>query len=206
MNKIDLNVNIAEAERALTEKPLRSTAAERFLILNEIKEKGKELPQPRQFAYQLTELLSRVSTPIEEYDLIAGRLVDRVLTDTEESEFESYLKSPYYPSKRAFLNSGHCTFDWATVVEEGLSGLTERAKRALTYAENEDERIFSQSMIEVYGAISAFLHRYAEAAEKKGMSEVADRLRRNAVQTPASFADALQLLWIIAFINCAYIS
>ena len=35
---ISCKINVAEAERALTEKPMLSTSAERFLILNEIKD------------------------------------------------------------------------------------------------------------------------------------------------------------------------
>lgn len=201
-----MNVNIKEAERALTEKPLLSTASERFLILNEIKEKDKDLPQPTLFANQFKELLSRVSTPIEEYDLIAGRMVDRELTESEEKEFQEFLRSPYYPGKKAILNSGHCTFDWQTVVDEGLEGLTDRARRSMEKAENEDERIFLSAMIEIYTAISEFMLRYAKAAEEKGMTEVAQRLKRAACGRPQSFEDALQLLWTIAFINCAYIT
>ena len=83
--------NIREAEKALTEKPLLSTAVERFLILNEIKEEGKDLPQPRLFAHQLSTLLKRVSVPIETHDLIVGRMVDRELTESEEEEFQKFL-------------------------------------------------------------------------------------------------------------------
>ena len=43
--------NIEEAKRALTEKPLLSTSAERFLILDKYKSAFKELPQPLRFSY-----------------------------------------------------------------------------------------------------------------------------------------------------------
>ena len=80
----DLTKNIAEAERALVEKPLFATSAERVAILDELKSTHKEDPQPKRFAYFLSTLLSRVSVPLEDYDLIAGRCVDRELTPEEE--------------------------------------------------------------------------------------------------------------------------
>ena len=83
---MNLDANILEAKKALTEKPLNAASAERFLILDEIKDKYTGLPQPLQFSHILGELLSRVSVPVEAYDLIAGRIVDRKLTEEEEAE------------------------------------------------------------------------------------------------------------------------
>ena len=61
-------------------------------------------------------------------------------------------------------------------------------------------------MTEVYGALSAYMLRYAGAAEKAGMGDVASNLRAGALRAPASFAEALQLLWIVALVDCAYIT
>ena len=94
--------NIEEARRALTEKPLLATSVERFLILNELKSSYKELPQPLRFSKILSLLLSRVSVPLEEYDLIAGRCVDRELTEEEEEIFQAYIVHPDYPKRRLF--------------------------------------------------------------------------------------------------------
>jgi len=41
------------------------------------------MPQPARFAWALSELLRRVSVPLEPYDLIAGRCVDRELSEEE---------------------------------------------------------------------------------------------------------------------------
>ena len=82
--------NIAEAKNALENKSLRSATAERILILNEIKGKNKELPQPLRFSAMMSELLERVSTPIEDHDLIVGRALDRELTEDEERLFLSF--------------------------------------------------------------------------------------------------------------------
>ena len=52
-----MRINIEEAKASLTEKPLLSTSAERFKIMNEIKALYKDLSQPEQFSKQLSLLL-----------------------------------------------------------------------------------------------------------------------------------------------------
>ena len=197
--------NIQETLWALTEKPLFATSVERFLILDEIKSSYPELPQPLRFSKLLSTLLSRVSVPLESYDLIAGRCVDRELTEEEEQAFQAFLHHPDYPRRQGFFPSGHCTYSWGMLLEEGLTGLRERAISRLETETDEDKRIFLTAMAEIYDAIISYLLRYAEAAEEKGMNAMAGNLRK-ATQKPEDFASALQLLWTVTLINCAYIS
>ena len=133
-----MTANIAEAKRALTEKPLLSTSAERFLILNEYKSAFKELPQPLRFSKILSILLSRVSVPLQEYDLIAGRCVDRELTDAEEEAFQAYLTHPDYPAKMLLWSSGHCTYSWDMLLDRGLPALKKQVCEQA--AQTKDER------------------------------------------------------------------
>ena len=198
--------NIDEARRALTEKPLFATSAERVLILNEIKSKYNGRPQPERFAALLSELLERVSRPIEEYDLIAGRAVDRELSDDEEKIFQSYLKDADNPLKMNILSSGHSTISWDMLFEGGLDGMKKAAEASLEkYSEDEEKRVFLTSAIKLYGAISDYILKYAETAELAGLTEVAKNLR-TAARRPDSFYSALQLHWIITLINCTYIT
>lgn len=199
-------INIEEAKRALTEKPLLATSVERILIFDRIKSEGRELPHPLRFSKFLSVLLSEVSTPIEPYDLIAGRYVDRELTEEEETIFQNLIRDPEYPHRTAFLSSGHCTYSWDMVAREGLVGLREKARLALETEKTEDQKIFLHAMVEIYDTIEAYMLRYAEAAERKGMTSVAENLRRAALERPCGFAPTLQLLWIIAMIDCAYIT
>ena len=198
--------NIAEAKRSLTEKPLYATSVERFLILDDIKSMHKEMPQPSRFAWALNELLSRVSVPLAPYDLIAGRCVDRELTAEEEAQFQAFLRHPDYPNRMLMLCSGHCTYSWESVVELGLPGLKERASASLERVETEEQRTFLRAMIDIYDAIGASILRYAQAADTAGMCEMAGALRRAAMEKPADFRTALQLLWIVALIDCAYVT
>lgn len=198
--------NIAEAENALVAKPLMATSAERFLILNEIKSEYKELPQPLRFAKFLSILLSRVSVPLESYDLIAGRCVDRELSNEEECAFQNFIHHSDFPGKEVFFHSGHCTYSFDMVVESGLPGLQKRIKSELEICRDPDKRIFLSAVLQIYDALCSYLLRYAKAAESKGMTELALNLRKAATKRPDTFASALQLLWIITFVNCAYIS
>ena len=123
--------NIKEAILALTEKPMLSTSVERFLILDELKSSFNDLPQPLQFSNMLSALLSRVSTPLEDFDLVAGRCVDRELTPAEEAQFQAFIKHPDFPAKRVIFSSGHCTFSWEALAKNGLVGLRQQACDAL---------------------------------------------------------------------------
>ncbi len=198
--------SIQEAQNILVEKPLLATSVERIIILDDIKSRYKELPHPLRFSKHLSILLSRVSLPLQEHDLIAGRCVDRELSDAEEAVFQSFINHPDYQPRNTFIASGHCTYSWDMVVEYGISGMRKIAESSLAEARDEDKRIFLTAIIEIYDAISDYMIRYANAAEEKGMLTVADNLRKAAFAKPDSFASALQLLWIITLINCAYIS
>lgn len=201
-----LSENVREALWALREKPIYATSVERVMIMDEIKSNYKDIPQPRRFAAMLAELLERVSTPLESYDLIAGRCVDRELTAEEEARFQAFLKHPDYPKHKSFLNSGHCSFDWDMLVREGLVGLRRRAEQSLAQEKDEEKQQFLLGVIEVYDAISRYLLRYAAAAAEKGMTELAQNMQKCATAAPDDFYSALQLLWTVALVNCAYIT
>ena len=197
--------NVTEAISALTDQPMFATSAERFLILDEIKGEYKHLPQPKRFARLLSILLERVSTPLEPYDLVAGRIVNRELSAEEEAHFQDFIAHPDYPSHSVMFSSGHCTYSWASAVTLGLDGLRKRVERRLAEPCDEDQRIFLESMIEIYDAIASFILRYATLAQEQGNAELAEALRQ-AASRPTTFRSALQFLWIVTLINCAYIT
>ena len=198
--------NVLEAEKTFISKPMFAASAERILILNEIKSEHKDLPQPLRFAEILSALLERVSVPLEDYDLIAGRCVDRVLTEEEEAIFQSFIRHPDYPAHESLLSSGHCTYSWEMVVQEGLSGLSMRVKEKMNSGITDGQRIFLTGILRIYDAIRRYMLRYAEAARAKGMHDLSETLVKAATGKPDDFRTALQLLWIITLIDCAYIT
>ena len=204
--------NVAEAVRALTEKPLFATSAERVAILAARSYQTGD-PQPVLFAATFADLLDHVSTPLEPYDRIAGRTVDRELSPAEEAAFQAFLardrsEDPY---RTALLDRGHGTLDWDALVRLGLPGLRRRAAEKLATLDpldpkDRDGRVFLSSMLSAYDALIRYLHRYAEAARERGMNALADRLRAAADEVPQSFPVALQLLWTVTMIYCAYLA
>ena len=205
MKTMDMSVNVSEAITALTQKPVLSTSAERVFILDEIKSEKKELTQPLRFAFTMQTLLGRVSVPVEPYDLIAGRALDRLLTDEEEVRFKEYNDSPDNPNKIVLFDSGHGTYDWQSLLDFGLGGLMTKAEERKKTAAPE-QAVFLDGVIGVLGAISDYIARYAIEAEKCGKPDLAATLRAVILDPPRSFRAALQLLWIVALVDCAYVT
>ena len=203
---ITMNRNIIEAEELLVSKPLMATSVERFMIMNEIKSQYRELPQPKRFARFLSILLDRVSVPIEDYDLLAGRCVDRELSPEEEVAFQEFIHHPDGKLTDVFISSGHCTYSWDFVVQEGLPGMRATAQQSLEQQTDDEKKIFLSALIDIYDIIRDYLLRYASAAEQKGMKQLSEICMKAATQRPDSFFVALQLLWIITFIDCSYIT
>lgn len=201
-----MQTRIAEAVTALTERPMQAADAERILIAHDIKDTFIDSPQPVRFARYLSAILDRVSVPLEAHDLIAGRAVIRELTDAEERIYQDLLTDPRYPFHTTIFGSGHCSYNWEMVIELGLPGLIQKARDSMEAKSDEGRRIFLQSIIQVYEAIQRYLLRYAQAAEERGMSDLAETLRKAALEKPTDFRTALQLLWIITLIDCSYVT
>lgn len=201
-----LQQNIAEAVTALTEKPMFAADAERILIAHDLMQGNLGQPQPVRFADAVSAILDRVSVPLEDWDLIAGRSVQRELTEDEESLFQELLKNPRSPFRGSILGSGHCSYDWEMLMEYGLPGLIEKARVSMEAKTDDGRKLFLASLIRVYEAIQRYILRYADAAEQRGMTDLADTLRRSALEKPSDFRTGLQLLWIITLIDCSYIT
>lgn len=185
---------------------MHSADAERILIAYDIKDDFAESSQPVRFARFLSGILDRVSVPLENHDLIAGRAVIRELTDAEESIYRKLLADPNYPYDAFVFGSGHCSYDWEMVIEHGLPGLIRKVRDSMESKSDEGRRIFLQSIIHIYEAIQRYLLRYANAAQCRGMSDLAETLRKSALEKPTNFRTALQLLWIITLIDSSYVT
>ncbi len=203
---MDMRINIEEAVSALETKPLLSTTYERIFILDRIKGDKRELATPLRFSYMLRTLLSEVSVPLSAHDLIAGRIPDRELNDEEEALYQTFIKHPECPYRGVFCDGGHISYDWEFLLEYGLRGLRTRAEGFLLKQTNSESRDFLAAQLEVYDAIIHYLHRYAEAARAIGNHALASSLLEAADEKPHSFRGALQLLYTVQFIDCAYIS
>ncbi|MBQ8511956.1 MAG: hypothetical protein IJ497_05030 [Clostridia bacterium] len=204
MNRLDKNIQ--EAVTALTERPMLAADAERILISYDLMQGEWDPFQPASFADAISAILDRVSVPLEDYDLIAGRSVERELTEEEEAKFAELQKSPRSPYRGPIIGSGHCSYDWEMVMEYGLPGLIEKARASMEQKTDDGRRRFLASLIRVYEAIQRYMLRYADAADERGMTDLAVTLRKAATEKPADFRTGLQLLWIITLIDCSYVT
>lgn len=50
-----------------------------------------------------TQIIQSISTPLKEFDLIAGRCVDRELDEVEEKIFQEFINSPDYTTETVFI-------------------------------------------------------------------------------------------------------
>ncbi len=198
--------NVKEAIELLENKPLHATAYERIFILDRIKSDKKQLSVPLRFSHMLHTLLSEVSVPIMEYDLVAGRIPDRELTAEEESLYQAFIKHPDSPYRRIFCDFGHISYDWDFLLAHGLVGLKKRAEGFLKAQADPEKRDFLTAQCEVYDALIQYLHRYADKARELGNAALADALCEAADEKPHSFRGALQLLYTVGFIDCAYVT
>ena len=140
MNRMQRNID--EAVEVLTERPMLAADAERILIAYDIKDEHTESAQPARFAAFLSTMLDRVSVPLEDYDLIAGRSVIRELTDAEEVIYRKYLTDPHNPYHTFIHESGHCSYDWEMVIGHGLPGLIKKARDFMESQADNGRKLF----------------------------------------------------------------
>lgn len=115
-----------------------------------------------------------------------------------------------------FVSFGHLAMDWETILNSGIGGLRERAARRLEallqdescgahMAENgksdrENQIEFLRGAVICYDAISLYIRRMAEEAKKQGRETQAADLAQITEGPAETFAQALQLLWILTLI------
>ena len=140
--------------------------------------------------------LGAVRFEIDELDVLAGRLVpDRCEgTETEREDAQAYLSQ--YPSPTG--QTGHCELHLTPVLEGGIDGVREDIAARLQKARGEAVEAY-QSFLHALDGSSRMIENAAAAARAQGMATIADSCARIAHEQPASFRDAIQLLWFVIF-------
>lgn len=202
-----------EAISALTEKPIVTYSSERVRLWSAIARDVADIPsQPLKFGTALTRFLSQVSIPVKDTDILIGRMVEESFTPDEEKVFREtyineYLRKEGLP--KFMIENGHQSFCWRDIINMGLPAMKRDAEKWLKVHESAGETEksdFVRGAIMIYDAIINFINRCAHVAEKKGLKASAEACRKAASGAPDTFHSALQLIWSIEFIFCAYIS
>lgn len=208
-----------ETIEALRNKDPKSTYMERLLLADEAYELYRELPQPLYLGKGLYHMLEHVSCPVEAHDILLGRVVEYVPGEEEERILEGIQKR-FYDQQYFMKDNGHITLDWETVLEIGISGYVERARKALEkrkIAGDSPEKItFLEGMLWIYQAFRRYIERYAEAAEKwigtagvasekrEGIRKAAEASRNLVNNPPQTFYEGMQLILYITHAYSVY--
>ena len=166
---------------------------ERERILNALEIQMKDYTGADKYAIILSELLSRVSTPVLDCDYFAGRVVE-ALPDSDMQAPNNVIKS-----------TGHMSFDYEKVLRLGLKGILEEIRTKAAEKGDRASAEFAKNAEIVIVAVDKFAKRYAEAAWEKGFDEMAKALEIVPFEPAYDFYSALQGIWIIHMIASCYV-
>ncbi len=169
---------------------------------------GEALPFPeeKRYAFFLKKLAEELSTPIEDEDVLLGRMIEGRLGDGECRE-----------NCPGGLNSvGHVTLDWAELLSKGLNGIAAEAMKNARLSGMGEALSFAENAGACISATVTFASRYAEAAGTKAswseiphlanrFSRAADALRNVPAKPARSFHEALQSIWFVHLVTSCMI-
>jgi len=205
------STRIQEALWAIRDKPVESTTLERLRITREADELVRGRPQVEQLGWGLRYLLDRVSLPVAQHDLLLGRVAETVPNADEEAYFQETVSRWDGQGTPAWMpDGGHEALHWERILRVGLPGMQ-------TFAENEAARRraagetgphldWLDGAVQVYEAHRNYARRYAAAARDAGLTAQAERCAAIADRPPQTFAEALQLIWLIAQVYCTFVA
>ncbi|MBE6607463.1 MAG: hypothetical protein E7633_02750 [Ruminococcaceae bacterium] len=201
-----------EAIYALTHKPIITYSSDRVKVWQDAFLISKDLPtHPQKYSVSLKYFLENISIPIDENDVLIGRMVEESFTEEEEKVFQQkYMSEPGCFGKPDFIiENGHCSLRWDILFAKGISGLKADAEKWLEHYKkngNESQVDFITSAIGMYDATIIYLKRSAEECRKFGKIEQAEIFDKLSVSAPDSFYSAMQIYWTVEFIICAYLA
>lgn len=210
-DNIHVGVNIHEALDALRFKDVRSTTLERLRLTWEADARVQGLPQTLQLGEGLFYVLDRISVPVAAHDLLLGRMSEQVPGEAEEAFYQACLGRwegrAIPPWMRDF---GHACFAWERLLRLGLPGLEgyarEQLDTRLARGEPGAHLDYLRGVIRVYEAFRWYARRYAGAAYEAGLQEAGDRCAHLAEGPLRTFAEALQLIWLVGVVYCTMLA
>jgi formate C-acetyltransferase len=210
MKHIDRDVNgstLDETILSLRHKDVRSTTLERIRLTREADDRVEGLAQPLQLGEGLSFLLDNISLPVSPGDLLLGRISEEVPDADGEAFFQNTTGQWNGRGIPPWMqDGGHECFAWDRLLGFGLPGLEGLAQRELERrartGEAEDQLDFLRGAVLVYQAFRNYARRYASAARRVGMGSLAANCEAIADGPPQSFAEAMQLLWLVGLVYC----
>jgi len=205
-----LHPRLREALWAIREKDILSTTLERLRLTREADALVQGLPQPLQLGEGLYHLLDRISVSVSPNDVLVGRIAEEVPDATGEAFFQETVKGWKGRGIPLWMpDSGHECFAWERVLKLGLPGLEDFASRERTRraeaGESQATLDWLSGAVRLYQALRRYARRYAQAAAEQGL-EAAAWCAAIAERPPQTFAEALQLVWLITHVYCTMLA
>ena len=195
----------------LVYKDVRSTTLERLRKTREADIRVQGLPQPLQLGEGLYYLLDRIDLPVDPSDLIVGRIHEEVPDPEDEAFFQTTVEAWNNRAIPPWMSDGgHECFAWDRLLRLGLPGLEEVARQELerrkAAGESEERLDFLRGAVRVYQAFRRYAGRYADRAREAGLFQAAAHCAAVAEGPPESFAEALQLIWLVGHVYCTMLA
>ena len=166
---------------------------ERERILNRLEKESGEYNESDKYALIFSRLMLEVSTPIEDCDYFAGRVV--------EAKPDPGMPAP----NRLLCATGHMSPDYESLLKYGLKGVLQKIKNAAENKGEEDSLVFARNAERVVSAIKGYAERYAAAAKSKGFDKMAEALKKVPYEPAYDFYSALQSIWLMHMIANCYV-
>jgi formate C-acetyltransferase len=195
----------------LTYKEIRSTTLERLRKTREADLHVGGLAQPLQLGEGLYHLLDHIDVPVAAGDLLVGRIGEEVPDVEGEAFFQTTVANWDGRAIPPWMrDGGHECFAWERLLELGLVGLEQRAQAVLdecaAKGESEETLDFLRGAVRVYQAFRHYACRYAASARDAGLIAPADHCAALAERPPQTFAEALQLIWLVGHVYCTMVA
>ncbi|MDP6778710.1 MAG: pyruvate formate lyase family protein, partial [Candidatus Latescibacteria bacterium] len=205
------SARVQEAISSLCDKEVQSTSLERLRLTHEADARVRDLTQPLQLGEGVYYLLDRISVPVSPLDLILGRITEEVPDREGEAFFQETVAAWNGSARPPWMkDGGHECFAWPRLLQLGLSGLEEFAvgelERRASIGADEAALDFLRGSVRIYQAFRNYASRYAGAAREAGLVEPAARCAALALRPPQTFAEALQLVWLVGHPYCTMLA
>ena len=187
---------------AMRAKDARSTFLERVMLYDEADKKFSHLPQPLCFGEGIYYILDHLSLPVMEGDVLLGRVKETAPDAEQEAYFQERVSAWGGRSCPPWARDGsHETLAWERLVSLGLPGLEKHARRGLDERRSEkakqEDIDFLRGAIRVYQGFRRYTERWAQVGRDNGLMAAAESCSRIAHNPPETFAEALQLTWLL---------
>ena len=202
---------VEEAVAELRYKDVHSTTLERLRVTWDADVHVQGMPQQLQMGEGLYYLLDNIAVPVSQHDLILGRTLEEVPDEEGEKFFQETLKAWNGRAIPSWMSDGgHECFAWDRLMSLGLPGLEDFAQRELErrIADGESGKHldFLRGAVRVYQAFRNYARRYADAAREAGLEKEAANCAAVAERVPETFAEGLQLFWLVGNVYCTMLS